>query len=181
MNESAVRVSSPARTRRVAMVLLTLASILSGLFVLASPAQAAGDDYPYRTSVATTPDPWGLTKRQCVSFVAWRLAQAHRPVYNTAATPWGNASHWDDQARTLHKTVTATPRVGAVAQWNSNERSTWYLAGGVVGTMTAGVSGHVAWVTAVYPDGSVSIEQYNVNGSRAYSTMHVRAPRYLYL
>ena len=31
------------------------------------------------------------------------------------------------------------------------------------------------------PDGSVQVAQYNGTGDRAYSTMRVRAPRYLYL
>jgi surface antigen len=35
-------------------------------------------------------------------------------------------------------------------------------------------------VTHVYSDGSVQIEQYNMSGTRSYSTMRVKAPRYLY-
>jgi len=33
----------------------------------------------------------------------------------------------------------------------------------------------------VYSDGSAQIEQYNMSGLRTWSTMHVRAPRYLYV
>jgi hypothetical protein len=35
-------------------------------------------------------------------------------------------------------------------------------------------------VRAVYADGSALIEQYNMFSSRSYSTMRVKAPRYLY-
>ena len=36
-------------------------------------------------------------------------------------------------------------------------------------------------LTKVYSDGSVQVAQYNGDGSRSYSTMRVKAPRYLRL
>ncbi len=148
---------------------------------LAMPsAQAAGDDYPYRTDSTQSADPWGFTKRQCVSFVAWELKQRGRPL-NNATQGWGSALTWDDAARRLGKRITTVPKVGAVAQWNAYERSSYYPSSGGTGTLTAGGYGHVAFVTNVYSDGTVRIEQYNMTGNRSYSAMRVRAPRYLYL
>jgi surface antigen len=172
-----------ADTSEVKTRLLSVIALLAALMVpfLASPAHAAGNDYPYRNSTSSTAsDRWGFTQRQCVSFTAWRLAQHHRTI-NNSGNAWGNASHWDEAARAKRITISSRPRVGAVAQWNAGEKSAYYAQGGGTGYLQAGPYGHVAYVTAVYRDGSVTVEQYNVNGNRSYSTMHVRANRYLYV
>lgn len=137
------------------------------------------DDYPYRTAVGNPTDPWGFTERQCVSFAAWRLAQHGRAINNS--DNWGSALTWDDTARRLGDTVTSTPRVGAIAQWNAGESSPYYSPGSATpnGQFVAGGYGHVAWVSMVYSDGSVLVEQYNLGDSRSYSVMRVKAPRYL--
>lgn len=148
-----------------------------------APRPTSGrDDYPYASSSGNANDRWGFTERQCTSFVAWRLAQAGSPLDN-ANRAWGDASHWDDSARRQGRTVTTTPAVGTVAQWGAGERSPYYAAGSgtVNGTFTAGGTGHVAWVLSVYSDGSALVEQYNLYGDESYSTMRVKAPRYLHL
>jgi surface antigen len=155
-----------------------VAALVGPLFAL--PANAAGDDYPYRGDTVNRSDRWGFTTRQCVSFAAWRLEQNHHAITNSG-NAWGNASHWDDTARARRITVSSRPKVGAVAQWNAGERSAFYPASGGTGAMTAGSYGHVAWVRAVYSDGSALVEQYNMSDNRSYSQMHVRAPRYLYI
>ncbi|MGB8652130.1 MAG: CHAP domain-containing protein, partial [Mycobacteriales bacterium] len=145
--------------------------------------QSSGvDDYPYRTDATNGFDPWGFTKRQCVSFAAWRLAQ-HGHALSNSRDNWGSAYTWDDTARRLGRTVTTHPVVGAIAQWNADESSPYYAPGSATanGHFTAGGYGHVAWVKSVYADGSVLVEQYNLGGSRAYSVMRVKAPRYLIL
>ena len=169
-------------TRRWLALPTLLATLsLSALSVISAPAaHASGDDYPYRTDTTQSADPWGFTKRQCVSFVASELKQHGVPISN-ASQHWGNARDWDDAARRLGRTVTTRAKVGAVAQWNAGEHSTFYPATGGTGTLTAGSYGHVAYVTNVYSDGSVRVEQYNMSGNRSFSAMHVRAPRYLYV
>jgi surface antigen len=114
-----------------------------------------------------------------VSYVAWRLADAGRPIDN-GTQGWGSALDWDEAAQRLGYTVTSRPAVGSVAHWDAHESSTYYANGGT-GSFVAGSMGHVAWVTKVYSDGSVQVAQYNGSGDREYSTMHVRAPRYLRL
>jgi surface antigen len=108
------------------------------------------------------------------------MEQTRHTIHNTSGH-WGSAYHWDEAAVALHKTVTHTPKVGAVAQWNAGEASRYYATNGAIGTIKAGAYGHVAYVSRVYSDGSVQIEQYNMSGNRAYSTMHVKAPRYVYV
>ena len=141
-------------------------------------ARPSSASYPWASASGDTHDTWGFTARQCVSYVAWRLSRLGRPVYSSA---WGSASRWDDVARSRGVTVTTRPSVGSVAQWNAGERSTAYSSGSPNGSFVAGSYGHVAWVTQVYSDGSVQVAQYNGTGDRSYSTMRVRAPRFLRL
>ena len=140
------------------------------------------DGYPWATDASWGADPWGFTKRQCVSYVAWRLAGAGSPLDN-ATQNWGSALTWDDTARRLGYPVGSRPFVGAVAQWNANERGAYWSPGADSpdGAYVAGPAGHVAWVVDVYDDGSVLVAQYNGTGNRAFSTMRVKAPRYLSL
>ena len=167
--------------RRILVLLVALVSTSAVSLPLAAPALAAGDDYPYRAYTSNVSDRWGFTVRQCVSFVAWREAQAGHPISN-AGQHWGNAISWDNTARALGVWISSAPRVGAIAQWNAYERSAWYANGSPVpnGTISGGGYGHVAWVKAVYRDGSALIEQYNMTGNRSYGVMRVKAPRYLY-
>jgi surface antigen len=165
---------------RRALASVAVLSALLAPFLGVPAASATGDDYPYRTDTTQSADPWGFTKRQCVSFAAWELKQ-HGYGISNATQHWGSAYTWDDTAKRLGKRISTTPKVGAIAQWNANESSRYYPASGGVGTMTAGPYGHVAYVTTVYGDGTVRIEQYNMGGNRAFSAMRVRAPRYLYV
>ena len=167
---------------KISRLLVLAIAALAMLVPLAPTASAAGDDYPWRTATTNTADRWGFTKRQCVSFAAWRLAQRKRPISNYTQR-WGSALNWDNKARALGRPVTTRPRVGAIAQWNAYERSVWYANGSrrPNGYIKAGGYGHVGVVRYVYADGSVKVEQYNMFGTRAYSTMRVKAPRYLLL
>lgn len=151
---------------------VALALAVGALLAGAVPAAASGNDYPY--SAQSNPDavdPWGFYQRQCVSFVAWRSHQRGVDLVSNGRTPWGNASHWDEQAHALRKAVDHTPSVGAIAHWNEYEDD-------------AGRYGHVAYVSAVHADGSVTIEDYNgAGGSRKYGTSRVDAddvPRFIH-
>lgn len=135
--------------------------------------------YPWASDTTGGHDPWGFTRRQCVSYVAWRLDRAGRPVRTRQG--WGSASNWDDVARRRGVTVTSRPALGSVAHWDAGDQSRLYGSGSARGTFVAGSYGHVGWVTEVFSDGSVRVAQYNGDGSRAYSTMRVVAPRFLRL
>ena len=188
--DEALNVTLPL-TRRLGLLALLLATLVTVLGP-ARAVRAAGDDYPWRTDTTHSADTFGFTKRQCVSYAAWRLARAgHRisnvTVVNGRAYTWGSAATWDTMALRLGKPVRtyakygkAAPRVGSIAQWNAHEASPWWTPGGLRGTFTAGSLGHVAYVAAVYSDGSVLVRQYNVGSTPGtYSTMRVKAPRYL--
>jgi surface antigen len=179
-------VTARAHLRRTAAVLL-LACV--GLLLQASPARAwtYSDDYPYRTqSNPSAVDKWGFTQRQCVSYAAFRVNQSghaftNRTVRNGRTYYWGNARDWDSTAVALGKTVSRTPKAGAIAHWNAYETSAYYPRSGGTGTMRAGAYGHVAVVAKMLGYGKVLIRQYNVSGNRSYSEMVVTAPRYIYV
>jgi len=163
--------------RRAVVLLLTVPVV----HLLPAAPAAAVDDYPWRLSGAAATDGFGFTARQCVSFVAWRLAQRGTPIDN-AGQGWGDAHAWDDAAGRLGHETGTVPVVGAVAQWEAHERSPLYTGGPRLrGTMTAGAYGHVGWVQHVHTDGSATIAQYNGAGTRTFSTARVKAPRYLYV
>jgi surface antigen len=111
------------------------------------------DDYPYRSSSTSGVDAWNFYNRQCTSFAAFRInwngTRTGRTFTNMyLGEHFGDAHMWDDAARASGVAVSNTPAVGRIAQWNRN-------AGGVGGY------GHVAYVSRVYADGSILIEEYN--------------------
>ena len=125
--------------------------------------------YPWSGDRTGGPDPYGLTMRQCVSYVAWYLNSHGTPFGYSTKGPrgvanFGNALMWDAAALRAGFTVSSRPLVGSVAQWRSNEVSTWTVPGGRY-TFGAGSSGHVAVVTRVYADGNVDLAQYNLGGT----------------
>lgn len=76
----------------------------------------------------------------------------------------GNANQWDDQALMRGIAVSSVPIVGAIAQTDR------------------GASGHVAVVTAVYPDHIMITERnYDYNGSDRTRTASYDEFKYIYL
>lgn len=96
-------------------------------------------------------DPWGMYKRQCVSYTAWKVASSGR--YMPYWGGRGNANQWDDNARAMGIPVDGNPRPGDVAQSD------------------AGPYGHVMYVEAVYSDGRILVSQYNFAVRGEYSEM----------
>ena len=140
--------------------LLVVVATLMALFVTTSAPAGAADDYPWRTDTTQSSDRWGFTKRQCVSFVAWRMAQRGTRLDNRTQG-WSHARNWDDAARRLRYAWLREVAAARGANWVA--------------------TGHTANVEAVYADGSVRLAQYNMYGNRSYSLMRAKAPRYLYV
>ena len=110
-------------------------------------------------------DPWGFALRNCTSFVAWRLRETNGLAdfsNHDAGGTFGNAEHWDDDARALGYLVDDIPAVGAVAQTDT------------------GRIGHVAWVEAV-GDGTVTVEEYNYDVAGGYDVRTVPTSAFTYL
>lgn len=101
----------------------------------------------------------GYAYRNCTDWVAYRTG---------APAGLGNAKYWDDRAPSYGYTVSSTPKAGAAAVSNS------------------GYYGHVMYVEAVNPDGSIVISDYNRAGTGKYqistlSAASASALNYVYL
>ena len=106
----------------------------------------------------------GFAYRNCTDFVAWFMGLTWSSFHFPAGK--GNAVDWKAYAGHAGLQVTSVPSVGDIAWW-----------GGEVG----GGYGHVAIVTAVDADGSVTIAEYNGDGQGDYDLRpEIRADAYLH-
>ncbi|MBZ5629004.1 MAG: CHAP domain-containing protein [Acidobacteriia bacterium] len=125
---------------------------VNGPFAVTFTPATPANDYPYASSTADTPDPWGFYTRECTSYIAWRM---NRDSGRTASPwlftnlmsggHWGNAENWNTNALLLGYAVNSTPAVGAIAQWTGSE---------------IGSTGHVAYVENIIGS-NISISEYN--------------------
>ncbi|HEX2855933.1 MAG TPA: CHAP domain-containing protein, partial [Propionibacteriaceae bacterium] len=96
-------------------------------------------------------DPWGFYWGECVSYAAFkvRTSTAWTDFINNytdrgTSVHFGNAVEWGAAAQALGIPVNTTPTVGSIA-WR-----------------TSGAAGHVAYVTAVHPNGTIDVAEYNM-------------------
>jgi hypothetical protein len=111
-----------------------------------------GDDYPFRGG-----SPLGYAPANCTDFVAWRLNKyagvtqsPWRYAHRTMTPRGGNAVQWVNY---YPDRTDDNPALGAVAWWGSN---------------TGRGYGHVAIVSGINADGSITIEEYNYYNRHAY-------------
>lgn len=97
----------------------------------------------------TLVDSWGMYNRECVSYVAFKVAQRYGNMPYWGGR--GNANQWPSNARAAGIPTGTTPRAGAV------------------GVVSSGSYGHVAWVESVNGDGTINISHYNVNWNGNYA------------
>jgi surface antigen len=125
------------------------------------PASITGrDDYPFANGSWHEADPWAFYKRECVSFVAYRLNKVMKFSNFMRGGHFGNAMNWDDNARAIGMKVDRRPTVGSVMVRNS------------------GTYGHVAMVAKVAP-GRIFVEQYNAGGTHTYSKQWLDVTSYM--
>jgi surface antigen len=143
----------------LALALLVMSAVPAVNVFAATPVYAAsvmqtvnGAQYPYANAAwpNNEADPWGMYKRQCVSYAAWAVSASgrHMPYWGGK----GTASMWDDNARAAGIPVDSSPRAGDVAVRNS------------------GSYGHVMYVNSVNTDGTINVSQYNADYNGTYST-----------
>lgn len=143
-------------------LLIIFTIIITACFFLSSGSRvlAGIDDYPSKWKDATQDsiqDDWGLWNRECTSFVAWRLHSRNGfelPRSNSWGIGFGEAGDWPSHALSYGYKVDNTPAVGAVA---------WFSYG------------HVAWVESVNNNGTVTIEEYNINLDGTYNERTISA------
>lgn len=107
-------------------------------------AGAIGDDYQFKNRAADSgADPWGYFFKECVSFVASRLA--NQGVNASLFSHLGNGNQWLN-ARVPHS---STPRPGMVAVYAKNGQNHVSTVSGISGNTFSG-------------------EEYNYGGSHVY-------------
>lgn len=108
-------------------------------------------------------DPWGLYTRECVSYVAWKVASTKDPS-GWQSNPYkyvphfrgaGNANQWPSTLS--NKQQGYTPRQGAAA------------------VSMAGTYGHVMYVESVLSNGNIIVSDYNFAWDGLYRT-YERSP-----
>lgn len=94
-------------------------------------------------------DGLGFFQGQCVSWVAFRLAQRNGISFSNwyQGRHWGSAQFWRKVAKGLGYKADRTPAVGAVG---------WYARG------------HVSYVEEVNSDGSIVISEMNIDGHNGF-------------
>lgn len=116
------------------------APVTSPAPVVTAPTYNA-TNYPWPAQDGWVGDGHGYWEGECVSFVAWAIRTDGRP-HTKSPDKLGDASAWTGAY------VDATPQVGDAAQWDAN-------------THGAGSAGHIAYVTAVNSDGTITVNEYN--------------------
>ena len=133
-------------------------------------ASSDGSNGGYPSKWANAPmnsyiDDWGMYSRQCVSYVAFKVANTYGNMPKWGGI--GNANEWPRNARNGARMpgdraipTGTTPKVGSV------------------GVVSSGQYGHVAWVEAVNPNGTIRISHYNVNWTGNYAVWDNLSPSY---
>ncbi|MBS7346493.1 MAG: CHAP domain-containing protein [Candidatus Sacchiramonaceae bacterium] len=103
-------------------------------------------------------DSWGMYSRQCVSYAAFKVSQAYGNMPYWGGI--GNANEWLRNARNQGIPNGSTPKVGSV------------------GVQLSGTYGHVAWIEAVNPNGTLRISHYNVNWTGTYAVWDNVSPSF---
>lgn len=99
--------------------------------------------YPWPSIAPTTyiADGYGYYEGECTSFAAWALR--NDGLHHVSSSSYlGNANAWTAGV------TESTPHVGDIAQWDPNHSG-------------ADSTGHVAYVSEVYGDGTIQVEEYN--------------------
>jgi surface antigen/uncharacterized protein YlxW (UPF0749 family) len=126
-------------------------AIENNRYNIGSPTYGGTGGYPWANASYPSydSDPWGMYKRECVSYTAWMVEATGR--YMPYWGGRGNANEWDDNARAAGIPTDGNPREGDIAISNS------------------GRYGHAMYVEAVHGDGTITVSQYNAGLDGRYS------------
>lgn len=126
-----------------------------------------GGGYPYNNvgypcwSGAGCVDPWGLYKRECVSYTAFKVQQAGKRMPYFGGR--GNAKQWPSTAQSFGIPTGSEPRPQSVA------------------ISYAGPYGHSMWVEEVLGGGKIRVSEYNYNIDGQYTERVISAAGLTYI
>lgn len=114
------------------------------------------DRYPYADADPNDEDEWQFFYRWCTGYVAWKMNQISSETFSNRMRGghFSDAENWAANAQAIGFAVNHQPAVGAIAHWGANEG--------------LGELGHVAYVEAVNPDGTVNLSEYNKDVAHGY-------------
>lgn len=129
------------------------------------PASGGNGGYPAvwaNAPMDSIVDNWGMYNRECVSYVAYKIAASGRYM-----PFWGGRGHayqWPDNAASAGIPTGSTPKTGAAA------------------IMYGGPYGHVMYVESVNSDGTITVSDYNlgVDGLYRHYTRSAAGLTYIY-
>jgi len=116
---------------------------------------------------------WGYVC-QCVSYTGWKAYEYTNGRINPGARynpylggyRWGDAKHWAASAAALGYNTGYEPRANSIA------------------VTTGGTWGHVMWVEAVNPNGTITLSEYNYSYTGDYNVRYNASPAgkiYIYM
>lgn len=120
-----------------------------------------GGYYDRNGNAQSCADPWGMYKRECVSYAAFRVQQSGRYMPHWGGR--GNANRWPSNARAAGIPVDNEPRVGDVA------------------ISLGGTYGHAMYVEKINDDGTIRVSQYNFGLDGRYSEMDTQRAGKLFI
>jgi surface antigen/peptidoglycan hydrolase CwlO-like protein len=108
-------------------------------------------------------DSWGMCNRECVSYTAWMVYSN----YGIDVTGFGNANQWPANASAAGIPIGYTPKVNSVAIYMGGSSDPW---------------GHAMWVKSVNSNGTITVDQYNVqyNGNFSEGVVSSAGLTYIY-
>ncbi len=136
------------------------------------PASSGNGGYPAvwaNAPIDSSVDTWGLYNRECVSYVAWKVANTGRYVPHFGGR--GHAYQWPSTLSGVY-----SPTLGGVIQQGSTPKA------GAAAIMYGGPYGHVMYVEAVNGDGTITVSDYNLglDGLYRYYTRSASGLTYIY-
>ncbi len=109
--------------------------------------------YPYARQCGIV-DEWLYYSCQCTSYAAWKFASYYGVPFDNTRPGEGSAYNWPNLARDQGYKTSSTPRANALVSWSKSQSSPNY--------------GHVAWVLATYPNGTIDVAEYNFRVREGY-------------
>lgn len=109
--------------------------------------------YPYSRQCGIV-DEWLYYSCQCTSYAAWKFASYYGIPFDNTRPGEGSAYNWPNLARDQGYKTSSTPRANTLVSWSKSQSSPYY--------------GHVAWVLATYPNGTIDVAEYNFRVREGY-------------
>lgn len=122
----------------------------------------ARDTYDYAGSCPEYPnkaDKWNFLTCQCTSYSADKMNEHSVKLKNNyKGVYWGNASNWQNAAKSAGISYNSSPKHRDIAWWKATTSNQW---------------GHVAYVESVDSKGNIAISEYNYK-TFDYSTRSIK-------